>query len=211
MMNAAVQFRDDRLVELRHEMRDVTQQLSRLAKMVESTLSLKSSDVELAAVCLSGLGGNNDDTSLTTLTHTDIDHTLLALREAKESGADKSLHLPGLDELRREVGARKWRLKDMDQGLFAEPAWDMMLDLAIAHREGRQISVSSLCIASGVPETTALRLIQRMVDQGWFERDRDLVDKRRSYIQLSDQAKVALARYFDKIRSDTDGSQLQNI
>ena len=41
--------------------------------------------------------------------------------------------------------------------LFADPAWDMMLDLAAAGLEGVDVAVSSLCIASAVPATTALR------------------------------------------------------
>lgn len=34
--------------------------------------------------------------------------------------------------------------------LFADPAWDMLLDLFLAGEEGRRVSVSSLCIGSSI-------------------------------------------------------------
>jgi hypothetical protein len=45
--------------------------------------------------------------------------------------------------------------------LFADPAWDILLDLAAARIDGRMVAVSSLCIAAAVPATTALRWITR--------------------------------------------------
>ncbi len=58
---------------------------------------------------------------------------------------------------------RKRRLRERMFGnpdLFADPAWDILIDLFIASEEGRKISVSSACIASAVPTTTALRWIK---------------------------------------------------
>src|SRR4051812_35709296 len=41
--------------------------------------------------------------------------------------------------------------------LFREPSFDMLLELFATHERGEEISVTSLCYASGVPPTTALR------------------------------------------------------
>jgi DNA-binding MarR family transcriptional regulator len=49
------------------------------------------------------------------------------------------------------------------EGLFCEPAWDMLLDLYINNGRKRAISVSSACLASAVPTTTALRHISELV------------------------------------------------
>lgn len=46
------------------------------------------------------------------------------------------------------------------------PAWDMLLDLYIAHHEGRAVSIWSLCVASNIPTSTAHRKIGEMVDAG---------------------------------------------
>ncbi len=73
-------------------------------------------------------------------------------------------------------------------GLFADPAWDMMLDLFVAYVEGRQTCVSSVCIAAAVPPTTGLRWITKLVEEGVFERHEDALDRRRTYVALSSKA-----------------------
>jgi len=46
--------------------------------------------------------------------------------------------------LAKEIRFRQDRNKLFREGLFAEPAWDIMLDLTLARLEKRRISVSSL-------------------------------------------------------------------
>ena len=72
--------------------------------------------------------------------------------------------------------------------LFADPAWDMMLDLAAARLDGARVAVSSLCIAAAVPPTTALRWIRNLTELAVFERDADASDGRRVFIALRDEA-----------------------
>ncbi|AEI36961.1 hypothetical protein [Zymomonas mobilis] len=92
---------------------------------------------------------------------------------------------------------RAHRLRDQyfSSCLFADPAWDMLLDLTAAKLEGRQVSVSSLCIASAVPPTTALRWIKSLTEEKIFIRIADLRDGRRVFIQLSDMAMDAMIPY----------------
>ncbi len=82
------------------------------------------------------------------------------------------------------------------QGLFADPAWDMLVDLYIHHLEGRTVSVSSLCIASAVPATTALRWINRLADDGFVIRSPDPTDARRILVKVSTRSALLLERYF---------------
>src|SRR5688500_844664 len=73
-----------------------------------------------------------------------------------------------LVELARQIySARRKRsvLTEWDE-LFGEPAWDMLLDLFIAAHENRGVSVTSACLASSVPETTALRWLQLLENKG---------------------------------------------
>lgn len=86
---------------------------------------------------------------------------------------------------RRLLCERRDREKIFGGGLFADPAWDMMLDLFIACQEGKKISISSLCIASAVPPTTALRWIRTLVDNGMFVRRLDPDDRRRVWTELA--------------------------
>lgn len=84
------------------------------------------------------------------------------------------------------ISIRQRRNKLFPKGLFAEPAWDILLDLALARIDGRRISVSSLCIAAFVPTTTALRWIKAMIDSGLIYRRADPDDGRRHYVFISD-------------------------
>jgi hypothetical protein len=84
--------------------------------------------------------------------------------------------------------ARRVRDQYFESELFADPAWDMMLDLMIARLERRPVSVSSLCIAAAVPPTTALRWIKTLTDAGVFVRTPDPSDGRRIYMTLSDES-----------------------
>lgn len=73
--------------------------------------------------------------------------------------------------------------------LFADPAWDMMLDLFQASKkDSRPISVTSLCIASAVPNTTALRWIDALVQKGLLARQADVRDGRRTFVSLTQEA-----------------------
>ena len=106
--------------------------------------------------------------------------------------------------MRQIIRQRQLRARFFDGDLFADPAWDMLLDLTAARAEHLRVSVTSLCIASGVPPTTALRWIGQMVDAGLFQRVEDDTDRRRAFIALSDRAADAMARYFAELATGGD-------
>ncbi len=102
-------------------------------------------------------------------------------------------------QLRNIIRVRRLRDKFFDSQLFADPAWDMLLDLMAAQLERIQVAVSSLCIAAAVPPTTALRWIKTMTEAGLLERVADPDDGRRIFIQLSESAASAMHRYFSTV------------
>ncbi|MFM5949557.1 MAG: winged helix DNA-binding protein [Novosphingobium sp.] len=110
--------------------------------------------------------------------------------------------LPDPRLIRRIIRQRQLRARFFDGDLFADPAWDMLLDLTAARAEHTRVSVTSLCIASGVPPTTALRWIGQMIDTGLLERVEDEADRRRAFITLTDKAADAMARYFSELGSN---------
>ncbi len=107
--------------------------------------------------------------------------------------------LPDPRLVRRILRQRQLRARFFDGDLFADPAWDMLLDLTAARAEHNRVSVTSLCIASGVPPTTALRWIGQMTEAGLFERVEDDADRRRAFIALTDKAADGMARYFAEL------------
>jgi len=121
--------------------------------------------------------------------------------EKAGNAAPRRVALPNPRVVRRVIQQRQARAKFFDAELFADPAWDMLLDLVAAKGEKAQVSVTSLCIAAGVPATTALRWIRQMTEAGLFERVEDEADRRRAFIALSDRASDAMARYFAEIEA----------
>lgn len=91
--------------------------------------------------------------------------------------------------------------------LFGEPCWDIILDLTRAGLEGKQISITSACIASGVPPTTALRWIAALEREGIIARSHDSHDKRRMFVHMTEHGLKLMQSYHAKIRSTAAGSK----
>ena len=130
------------------------------------------------------------------------EHALLASPQPQPAKRTSRPPLPDPRLIHRIIKRRQLRHRFFEGDLFADPAWDMLLDLTAARAEHRRVSVTSLCIASGVPTTTALRWIAQLVEMGLFQRLKDDQDKRRVFIALSDSAADAMARYFAQVQED---------
>ncbi|MCP5395901.1 MAG: winged helix DNA-binding protein [Sphingomonadaceae bacterium] len=125
--------------------------------------------------------------------------------DASESLARKPrAPLPDARLVRQIIRQRQARARFFEGELFADPAWDILLDLTAARVERKRVSVTSLCIASGVPPTTALRWISQMTEAGLLDRVEDETDRRRAFIQLSDKAADAMARYFAEMGAEVE-------
>lgn len=82
--------------------------------------------------------------------------------------------------------------------LFGEPAWDMLIDLFVHHCQGMSVSTSSLCVASDLSMSSALRLVQRMIDADLLMREADPADGRRNFIRLSPSTAHRLTAFFEE-------------
>ncbi|GAA4721929.1 hypothetical protein H9L13_10300 [Sphingomonas lutea] len=105
------------------------------------------------------------------------------------------------ETVRSVIRARRLRSRYFSEELFADPAWDMLLDLLQAEIAHLRVPVSSLCIAAAVPATTALRWLKTMVQQNVFMRRADPHDGRRVFVELAPQTSHALRRYFAEVDS----------
>jgi hypothetical protein len=103
------------------------------------------------------------------------------------------------DTVRTIIRARRLRGRYFPQEIFADPAWDMLLDLLQAEISQLRVPVSSLCIAAAVPATTALRWLKTMVSQGLFVRRADPHDGRRVFVELAPETSLAMRRYFAEV------------
>jgi len=108
---------------------------------------------------------------------------------------------------RAEAASRYLKLRsqrDMIAGpsLLSDPAWDMLLDLFVGHITGRDVSVTSACVASRRPATTSLRYIDRMMKQGLIHREKDPKDHRKVYLRMTEKAFRAIAKWVDSLREE---------
>jgi DNA-binding MarR family transcriptional regulator len=122
-----------------------------------------------------------------------------AAPKAIEAAPDGDLPPLSADTVRAVIRARRLRSRYFSEELFADPAWDMLLDLLQAEIAHLRVPVSSLCIAAAVPATTALRWLKTMVSQGIFIRRADPHDGRRVFVELAPDASGALRRYFAEV------------
>jgi DNA-binding MarR family transcriptional regulator len=136
--------------------------------------------------------------------------TPLAARVRDDGGARVLQPSPGyapetsgpadLEFVRALLRARRLRDEHFPADLFADPAWDILLDLMAARLERKQVTVSSLCVAAAVPPTTALRWIGVLAERGLLVRAVDSTDRRRAFVDLSDAAARALGGWLRQAR-----------
>lgn len=67
---------------------------------------------------------------------------------------------------RCEADGRRRRNRLIRYQFFAEPAWDMLLELYIRRHGGQTTDVANLCDVSGVAMTTALRWVGLLIETG---------------------------------------------
>lgn len=89
--------------------------------------------------------------------------------------------LPALVRLEIELLRLRRRLIGDEQG---DPVWAMVLELCAARLDNRELSVTSLCLASGLPVTTALRRLDELERDGRIQRNPDRTDRRRVFVAL---------------------------
>lgn len=99
------------------------------------------------------------------------------------------------------IVARGLRTRYFESDLLFDPVWSMLLDLFWSELNQQEVSVSSLCLASGVANTTALRYVDIMEEREMISRYPDEQDRRRTFIRLTDKTRESLAEYFSRIQA----------
>ncbi|MBU3671797.1 MAG: DNA-binding response regulator [Sinobacteraceae bacterium] len=92
---------------------------------------------------------------------------------------------PDLRTLQLLADIDEFRCSALGDVFEADATWSMLSELLRAQLLRRQISVTSLCLASRSPVTTALRRIERLQAAGLVSFNLDPKDRRRKYIELT--------------------------
>lgn len=128
-----------------------------------------------------------------------LEARLRGLSQRLNGGPQKD---PSASLVRSVVQARQARSAHFNQYLFADPAWDILLELFAIELEQRRVSVSKLCLSAGVPLTTALRWIDKLHEEGLLSREEDPYDGRRVWVSLSPAGSKAMRSYFHNRAAD---------
>ncbi|QLC24882.1 hypothetical protein HFP57_07470 [Parasphingopyxis algicola] len=99
--------------------------------------------------------------------------------------------------VRSYLRARRNREAYFPNGLFGDPAWDLLLHLYVAQAEERDVSVSDACIATCVPPTTGLRWLTLLEQKALITRRRDHSDGRRFWVTITAEARKGINIWLD--------------
>lgn len=161
----------------------------------EDAIRLRAIAEELAMIASSlvpAVGASTSDASI--LPNADVDHlgdyTQLSQNEVAQ-----------IVELARSLyRSRRMRPRIFsDDGLFGEPAWDILLDLFIADADKKLLSVTSACIGASVPTSTALRWLVILEERGFLRRENDKADARRVFLHLTGEGYAKMMNYFTQL------------
>lgn len=119
------------------------------------------------------------------------------------AAANREVRDPTAEELqvfvRSIIKSRQSRSAFLDTSLFADPAWDILLELASAGLKDKAVPPSSVCAATQVPFTTALRYVRQLVAAGLVRRWQDPKDKRRTLLALESATLEAITQYLSSM------------
>ncbi|AMK23191.1 MULTISPECIES: winged helix DNA-binding protein [Sphingomonadaceae] len=94
------------------------------------------------------------------------------------------------------LSALRLREDIFGEGLFADPAWDILLDLHGAEAREENVNVTSF---SPMAPSTSARWAQILSKKGLVVRTRDPKDRRRIHLRLTPQGRALMRTYFDTL------------
>ncbi len=131
------------------------------------------------------------------------DRNLAAVREelqhqhgARKPGAlgyDPSSFLAALR------ASRAARAQYLPARLFADPAWDILLELTVARIERRDVTVKVVQAAARVPAATSIRWMHVLETEGLLTRRTDPLDRRRTFVALTEAGWKAMSAWLDEV------------
>jgi len=108
--------------------------------------------------------------------------------------------VPPLEEaaVRRILAARRVREQQLGPELFADPAWDLLLEALAADAGQKPLSLSRLKVAANVPPSTAERWIRKLESDGWLRRTGSFGDDDQQ-VSLTPEGSAKLRQLFKTV------------
>lgn len=141
----------------------------------------------------------NSPEELLMIQESDLMNQLIGqLRQARQSST-KVEPTEGLSlekEIKSYISNRQQRSRYFPEFALCDTSWNILLDLALAYIQNKPVPVSSACIASEAPISTALRRIRELCDAGLIIRWPDPNDGRRDLVRLSEACFQSIEAFF---------------
>lgn len=100
------------------------------------------------------------------------------------------------DVIRAIIRARQARAGYLPLELLSDPAWGMLLELLHGELAGQRVSVSTLCEAAAVPDSTAVRWLKALEAHDLAVRRSDPHEGESECVELTRKGSAALRDYF---------------
>jgi DNA-binding MarR family transcriptional regulator len=96
---------------------------------------------------------------------------------------------------------RRAREEAFGSSLFAEPAWDVLLELYAAALGGRRMSLRDIAQAIKIPESSAARWVEALVDHGLVSSHADPDQLAVPWLTLTERGALQMQQLADRWRS----------
>ena len=94
------------------------------------------------------------------------------------------------------IHLRKARCQDFPHEIFDEYAWNILLELFVAHSHNETVSISEISARAGATETAGRRWIEHLVVAEQIEPTVDMQD-----IRMTAEAIKAMRTYIDRVHA----------
>jgi len=94
---------------------------------------------------------------------------------------------------------RRRRSRLFNPGMFGEPGWELLLNLYVNDQEGPRLTIGKLIQLAGTAQSTSLRWLDYLEDQGLINREEHPTDARTAFVALTDKARESLTSYLSQM------------
>jgi len=94
---------------------------------------------------------------------------------------------------------RRLRDRIVEDELFGEPAWDMLLALYCLPPRGQMLTVTGLTYAANMKQSTGLRWQKVLIEHGLIERGPEGIDGRKMLVRLTDAGRELMRRLLTRL------------
>jgi len=122
--------------------------------------------------------------------------TLILGRARAERAIERSETLP---IARAILEDRRRRCRLFNPGMFGEPGWELLLNLYVNDQEGPRLTIGKLIQSAGTAQSTSLRWLDYLEDQGLISREQHPTDARTAFVALTDKARESLTSYLSQM------------